>query len=451
MSAQIQPMNETASHYVAEFERVGADFPGEATGWVQELRQQGLARFNRLGLPTTRNEHWKYTDVRPIAKRDFTTVTDAAPLDERVLAQGVIPGLDTYQVVFVDGIFSVEASQLGGLPAGVRVENLADVLNNDPERLKPYLERQADYASHGFTALNVAFLGQGAIIQLERDTDVDRPIHLVFVSTQRDEPVVAHPRVIIAAGEHSRATVLESFIGAEGAANLLNTVTDTWLAPGAEVTHYKLQRESDKGYHIGTTNAYQDRDSRFHSHAVQLGGRLVRSDINVRQEAEGAEANLNGLFLLQGRQHVDVHTRIDHAKPHTTSREYYKGVFDGHSRGVFSGKVVIHEHAQKADADQTSKSLLLSPNAEVDPKPELEIYADDVKAGHGATVGQLDEEALFYLRTRGVSEAEARSLLIYAFAFDVINHMELTPVRAQLEELVTGRLPETEAVFKEEV
>ncbi|TXF12484.1 Fe-S cluster assembly protein SufD [Pelomicrobium methylotrophicum] len=417
--------------------------PGHGVPWVRKAREQALERFRALGFPTLRDEDWKYTSVALIEKRHFAPTAgtpEAAP--EEVLAAHRFPDLDADVLVFVGGRFAPQLSRLGRLPEGAMVCSLAELLERGAEPLVPYFGSEAPAGP--FAAMNTAFASDGAFVHLRRGVKLPRPLHLLFIATGGER--AAHLRHLVLAEEGAEAVVIEHYVGVAGAVAFTNTLTQISVGPGAAVEHVKLQQEDGKTVHMAGIHAEQRRDSRFVSHSMALGAQLARNDITVTLNAEGCEATLNGLYLVGGRQHVDHHTRIDHAKPHGTSREYYRGVLDGAARGVFNGRVVVHPGAQKTDAEQTNNNLVLSRDAEVDTKPQLEIYADDVKCAHGATVGQLDADMLFYLRSRGLGEVAARNLLTYAFANDVINRIGLKPLRIRLEEFVIGRLPEGESI-----
>jgi Fe-S cluster assembly protein SufD len=427
-------------HWLTDYRRVEPDLPGGRVAWLQRLRIQALDAFAESGLPTTRQEAWKYTDVKPIARRAFTpavpeTRPDAAVLrQEQTLASG-----EAVRLVFIDGRFAPEVSDVERLPAGATVASLASVLEQPQVSLETFLGSCMVEADQGFTALNTAFMRDGAYVHLARSTVLQQPIELLYVSSGAPDRV-AHLRNLIIAEDGAAAVVVENYVSLADGAYFTNAVTEVIAEQNAELEHYKLERESDQAYHIGAIRVRQHRDSRFASHNVALGGRLVRNELHVNLEAEGCECTLNGLYLTRGRRHVDNHTRIDHRAPHTTSRQSYKGVLDGRSRAVFSGRVVVHQDAQQTDAQQSNDNLLLSEHAEADSRPQLEIYADDVKCSHGTTVGQLDADSLFYLRSRGVGLDRARSLLVYAFAANVLERMKLMPVREQLERVLTGQL-----------
>lgn len=439
-SRQQPDETDAMERYTESFRRLRAGLTGSGIPWVQRLRQAALNRFVEQGFPTLRWEEWKYTDVRPIEKRAFAPVSP----DEvrKVEAQDVEPylfdSLTPHVLVFVDGHYTPALSNLGTLPNGVIVQHFAEALPRHVDLFEPHLARYADMSANPFVALNTALMSDGVFVHLPPNACLDEPLHVLYLGSAE---CAAHIRNLIVAEEGAKATVIEHYAGSDNTVYWHNAVTEVVTGNNAGVVHFKLVEEGDKAFHVATVQARQSRDSRFTSHNVALGGRLVRNDINTSLDGEGAECILNGLYMPQGRQHVDNHTRIDHAAPRASSRELYKGVLDDYSRGVFNGKVIVHKDAQQTDSNQTNHNLLLSPNAEVDPKPQLEIFADDVKCTHGVTVGELDEEALYYLRSRGVPLAEARILLTFAFANDVITHMNLEPVRARLERLIRERLP----------
>jgi Fe-S cluster assembly protein SufD len=409
--------------------------PGARAPWLARARRAGLERFAQTGFPTVRDEEWKYTSVASIEKRSFTPLPNGAPHELNALAFTPFPG---HRVVFVNGRYSPALSAVGLLPPGVALKSLADTLERAPDALEPLFVE--DNRQTVFGALNTAFTADGLYLHLPRGTAIEEPIHLHFVVT--NENAAIHPRNVIVAEEGARATVVEHYTGTRGVAYFTNVVTQIFAAENAAVDHCKFQQEDLRAFHVAGIHAAQARGSRLWLHSISLGAALARNDISTTFDAEGCEATLNGLYLARGRQHVDHHTRIEHSKPGGTSREYYRGLLDGASRGVFNGKVIVHPQAQRSDARQLNHNLLLSRDAEVDSRPQLEIYADDVKCTHGATVGQLDDAQLFYLRSRGIEEVVARSLLVYAFARDVIERIRIGALRSRLEELLLARLPE---------
>lgn len=412
--------------------------------WLTERRAAARAALLDQGFPTLRDEDWKYTDVRAIAARRFRPGI-AGELAAAELAAASFAGDGAHELRFVNGVFTPGAAA-PTLPAGVIVLPLAEALARHETTLAEQLGRHADARKHGFLAMNTAVAGDGALIFVPDGVTVEIPVSLLFASAAAAEPTGSCPRVVIVLGRHARATVVECFTGSDAGEYLTNAVTEVRLGPGAQLTHYRLQQEGARAYHVANLSVTQEQDSRLVSHVVALGGLLARNEIDVRLAAPGAHATLNGLYVTEGRQHVDNHTRVDHLVPNTGSDEHYRGVLGGKSRAVFNGKVVVHRDAQKTDARQANANLLLSDDAEVDTKPELEIYADDVKCSHGASIGRLDENMLFYLRSRAIPLATARALLTYAFADEVIRHVGIAPIRARIEQHVLGRLPDAEVI-----
>jgi Fe-S cluster assembly protein SufD len=442
-------MNATGvEHYLAEFDRVEAALPGRRLPWLARERQQALGHFAQAGFPTLRHEDWKYTSVAGIERSRFTVgpaQSDGKP--DAALAARIeslaLPG--AHLMVFVNGLHQPQWSRIGALPAGVELLSLAAMLERTPEPVEALLCRRVSDYPCGFAALNTAFMADGAYIRLAAGTAPDKPIHLLFVATEPE--LVTHTRNLVMADAGSRACIVEHHVGVEGLGYFTNCVTDVVAARDAQLEHHKVQQESLKAFHVAGVNMDQGQGSRFTSSAFALGGGLARADIQVGLNAERAECSLDGLYMCGGRQHIDHHTRIDHARPHGKSREFYKGVLSGASRAVFNGKVVVHPDAQHTDAHQSNRNLLLSEYAEVDTKPQLEIYADDVKCSHGATVGQLDPEQIYYLRSRGVDDASARALLTFAFAEEMVSRLGLISLRARLETLLRGHLPEPARVL----
>jgi Fe-S cluster assembly protein SufD len=407
-------------------------------GPIRPLREAAFARFAELGLPTKQDEEWKYTSLAPLAGMRFEPAADAG-----------LPSLDRWaldgsgiRLVFVDGRHRPELSSQAAGPAGAFIGSLAAALAQRPELVGRELARHADHQRDALTALNTAFIEDGAFIHLPAFAVLKAPIHLLFLSTAAGKATLSQPRNLILLGAGSQATVVETYAALREEVYLTNAVTEAVLGDGARLDHYKLQEESARAFHLALLQVDHGRDSRFTSHSVALGSALARNEVRALFAREGSECTLNGLYMAAGKQHLDNRTVIDHRSPRCTSRELYKGVLDGQSRGVFSGRVLVREDAQKTDASQANKNLLLSDDALVDTKPQLEIFADDVKCAHGAAVGQLDEDALFYLRSRGIGREAARSLLTYAFASEMVNLIPFAPLRARVRQLVTSRLPE---------
>lgn len=426
--------------YLSDFERTEKELARVGSQSFHRLRHAALERFLALGFPTLDDEEWRFTNLAPMTGRTFQLAGPAVVKAEDIQRVS-FPDADCSRLVFVNGRFASELSALQALPDGVIAGSLADALKTQVAQVEPYLARFADYEEHAFTALNTAFIRDGAFLLLPRGKAAERPVHLVFVSTAPNVAAVAHPRILIVAGENSQARVIESYVAVGPEVYFTNAVTEVVLAEGSHLDHYKVQRESRRAFHIHTLQIHQGRSSTFASQNLVFGGGLVRNEVNAVLNAEGCECTLNGLYLAGGEQLIDNHTRIDHAKPHCASHELYKGILDGKAKGVFNGKIYVHPDAQKTDAKQTNQTLLLSEDAVIDTKPQLEIFADDVKCTHGATVGQLDAEALFYLQTRGIGRDEARALLTYAFANDIVGRVQVEPLRRWLEGHLTARQP----------
>src|SRR5512135_461783 len=427
-----------------ELERVPQHLAGFGVPWVVNARQAAFARFAAHGLPMRSEEEWKYTDVAAIGKRD-TLAPDYIPPDpssEAALYAWTLSQQDVHLMVFVNGHYSSELSAAVDLPEGVRLDSLADLLDSTADVPEMYFDQRHEHTI--FAALNNAFATDGAVLKLASGTELEKPLYLLFIASGHGAAI--YPRNIVMAGESARATIIEHYFGMLEAHNFTDAVTQISLGAGAEVRHCKLVQEGKDAFHVAGIHAEQAAGSRFVSHSFVLDGRLVRNDITSRLGGAECQCTLDGMYLLDGRQHADHHTRIDHLAPSGTSREYYRGILDGESHGVFNGKVVVHPYAIKTDAHQSNRNLLLSRQAEVDTKPQLEIFADDVRCTHGATVGQLDDASVFYLRSRGVDSESARSLLIYGFANDIIERIEVPDMRARIEHLVLDRLPQGEQI-----
>jgi Fe-S cluster assembly protein SufD len=348
--------------------------------------------------------------------------------------------IDCCNLVFVNGIFSEHLSSIRDLPKGVKVGRLASALQQERELMERHLARIAGWQENSLSALNTAFMEDGAFIFVPANTIVNEVIHLIFLSAADEEPTVCHPRNLVIVGDNSQLSLVESYFGMAGHTYFTNSVTEVFAGNNSIVDHYKLQRESEEAFHVGTLQVSLRSQSNISSHSISLGGRLVRNNVGTSLEGEGGGCTLNGLYVARNRQHMDNHTTIDHAKPQCSSWQFYKGVMDDNSRGVFNGKILVRPDAQKTNAKQSNKNLLLTEDALVDTKPQLEIFADDVKCTHGATIGKLDEEALFYARSRGIDENSARTLLTYAFASDILRTIRIKPIQCQIDLVLLNRL-----------
>ena len=430
----------TRDTYADAFEAVQAHTAGRPA-FLTDLRRRAFAAFSDLGFPTTRHEAWRFTNVAPIAATSFAPAPPA-DVSAAALAPFTLPASEGgVAIVFVNGRYAPELSNLATLPDGVALAPLGELLAADPAAVEPFLGRIAAFDDRAFAALNTALVTDGAFVRLAPNTVLETPIHLLFVSTSADA-AMQHPRVVIHAGENSQARIVESYAGLGKTRYLTNAVTEITLDANAVVDHYKLLRDSVQAYHVASMHLRLARSSTFSSNAITLGGALVRNDVDAVLDGEGVTCTLNGLYLANGRRLVDNHTTIHHAKPHCDSHELYKGILDGQGRAVFDGKIIVAVDAQKTDAKQTNKALLLSEDAQINTKPELEIFADDVKCTHGATIGQLDADALFYLRSRGLGEAQARSVLIHAFASDLLDRIAIDSIRARLDAELLQQLPD---------
>ncbi len=432
----------TALPFMDEVRIAPATTAGAVPAWLAERRRIALAHVESHGLPSQRNEDWRYTSVAPILEGNFRVLPAGSLASSDVTAEAIAPftfgegAAEWPLLVFVNGRFDASLSRTSALPAGVRVLDFATALRTEPDLLEQYFARIAahDAQSHAFTALNTAAATEGAVIHVQKEMEADRPIHLLFVSDAAADGAVAYPRVLVVAERHSKLAVVESYAGLADVAYFTSAVTEIVVGDGATVNHLKIQREARTAYHIGTIDATQGRDSHFVSFSFATGAALSRTNVYATLDGDGCGATLNGLYMVDGTQHVDHQTRIEHAKPNCFSREVYKGILDDASHAAFNGKVYVRPIAQKTDGKQENNNLLLSEKAHIDTKPQLEIFADDVRCTHGATVGRMDETALFYMKSRGISAGLARQLLTYAFAADVLETIEQDPIRIALED-----------------
>lgn len=425
------------SAYQADFSRLERSLPGAGTD-LAALRRRALARFLETGFPAARDEEWLFTDVRPIASRRFAPADDLRPAARR-LPESTMPAwlsVTPFRIVFLNGRFLPELSSRD-FPAGLRVGSLAERLGKPSDTLRA-LGKSAAHQATPFAALNTAFFSDGALVETDPGIVVREPVHVVF-ATEAESPVAVHPRLLVRAGARSQLTLVETHFGR--GAYLSNAVAELSLGEGAVVEHVRFQDESPEAFHIALTSVEQGMKTDYASHALALGGSLSRHDLGIVLAGEGAACVANGLYLASGERHVDNHTAIDHARPHCSSLELYKGILDGRASAVFNGRIGVREGAQKTDARQTNRNLLLSEDATINTKPQLEINADDVKCSHGATIGQLDDDALFYLRSRGLAEEDARGLLIGGFAAEIPERVRSETVRRALVSALGGRLP----------
>ena len=404
--------------------------------WLKKLRQEGFARFHEAGFPTLRNEDWRFTNVSAIAQTPFHLVRNGHSLPSPAsLAPFAIPGVDT-RLVFVDGRFAPSLSSTPQLPKDVTVGSLGSQLAKDPGAVEKHLGQYLNQQRDAFAALNTAFLEDGAYVHVAKGVVLEAPVSVLFVSTEHAEPAVSYPRNLIVVEENAQATIVEDYVSLGAGQALCNTVTELIAGDHAVVSHYMIEREHTGAFNVSTLRIQQGRAADVASHSVLLGGALVRNNVHPVLAGEGGQCLINGLFIGDGRQHLDNYMLVEHASPHCGSRQFYNGILDGRAHGVFHGRIIVHKDAQKTDAKQTNRNLLLSDTAQIDTKPQLEIYADDVKCTHGATIGQIEENSLFYLRSRGIDETTARRLLLVAFASECMDRMKEGPVRAHIENLI---------------
>jgi len=428
----------TLDAYVAAFGRLAAGRRAEPA-WLRDARRRSLAALEWRGFPAPRDEDWRFTNVSALVSRPFELARPdgqpATPLEELS-----VPGLGGALLVFVDGRHRPDLSRADSGASGLEIGSLREAIAGSNDLVARHLGRGVGLDERPFAALNTAFFEDGAFLRVDAHAVIEEPVQIVFLSTGSRPDSLSCPRVLVIAGPDSRLRLVETYLGSDGAAGLTTAVTEIVAEDGAVVDHHRLQRESEEAFHIGLAQMHVGRNASVSSHAISLGGRIARHDAVAVLEGEGADCTLNGLYLADGSRLVDNHTEIDHAKPHGTSHELYKGILDGRARGVFNGRIRVRPDAQKTDAKQTNRTLILSDEAQINTTPRLEILANDVKCTHGATVGQLSDEALFYLQTRGIGKADARAMLIRAFAMEVTSRIRVAPLREELDRLLAAKL-----------
>ncbi|HVC28137.1 MAG TPA: Fe-S cluster assembly protein SufD [Gammaproteobacteria bacterium] len=443
----MNPVSEVLRPYAEGFKAIESRHAGKAK-WLNELRRDAFAQFTARGFPGERDEDWKYSSTRSLEKRSFVTALSAtSDIHKAALDPILLHELPAHTLIFINGQYAPSLGDaVDGIP-GLHISALRKSLQQDAKELQAWLAPESIWNADAFTALNTAFLQDGVLIETDDDTQLQQPLQLVVVSTEQAQPSACHPRILMKLGKRSQAALVETYYGLEGSANFTNSFTQILLGDGAQLQHLRIQRESPADFHVSRVAISQQHASSYTSHNFNLGGLWVRTDLETRLEASQAHAVFNGLYSISGRQHVDNHTRIDHLAPDTHSDELYHGIISGHARAVFNGKVIVAKHAVKTDAAQSNNNLLLSRGAEIDTKPELEIYADDVQCSHGATIGQLDEQALFYLRSRGIDEQSARGMLVEAFAYRLIERIAAPELRAYAIRQINSVLPGLTAVM----
>lgn len=429
-------MSDTTKTYIDAFETFESRLNGQSTSPIHQIRRNAIQVFEKNGFPTSRDEAWKSINLSPLTSAFAPAEKSSAPSDA---LGATLPGVTGITAVFVDGYFDASASSLTELPDGLTVTSIADALASDAGTLSEHVSTVASIDQNAFTALNTAFLKDGAVVHAKRGTVAEQPIYIVYVSTGASE-TVAYPRSLFIAEDNTQVTVVEVFIGAGEAAYLTNHVAEIVVGDDAVFDHYKVGLEGDNARHVSNQQSRQGRASVLRSHSISLGGQFVRNDVSSALDGEGCESTINGLYVLNGTQHCDNYTLLDHRKPGCPSHELYKGILDGSARAIFRGKIHVHQIAQNTDAFQQNSNVLLSDDARIDTKPQLEIYADEVKCSHGATIGQIDDDALFYLQTRGISRQTAHRMLLEAFANDVLSRIKIDDLRSALTDRVLDKI-----------
>jgi Fe-S cluster assembly protein SufD len=422
---------------VAEFnEKNRASNPSHP---IAQLKNEALGCFAHLSFPTTKQEEWKYTNLQKLLKIDFEFQRHSQIRQEE-LATHLIPQLEATRLVFVNGVFQAELSDLDALESGLEIHQIGEFMEHQPEKIKPYLIKHLNIREEIFNALNTAFLEHGIVLEVKSGKIINKPIILHYIQDARHDSIAAQPHHIVIVHENAQATLIEKYdtIGAE--ASFINQINEVFVGENAFFDHYRIQNESNQAFQIATTQVYQKPNSRYENITISLRGALIRNNLNILLDGSGIESNMYGLYMLDGKTHVDNHTIADHLMPNSVSNELYKGILDEQSNGVFNGKIYVRPDAQKTNAYQQNRNVLLSDTASVNTKPQLEIWADDVKCSHGATTGSLDETALFYLRSRGIPLKEAKALLVHAFGNEIIDKIKIEAIRLFLEDIILQRL-----------
>ena len=432
-------MSDTLKSYVDDFQTFESSLNGQASTSIHQIRRRAIEQFEANGFPTSKDEAWKSINLSPLTGSFKPAEAPTAPLSPEVL-NGLKFGIDGWKLVFVDGFFDETSSSVSGPPEGLTISSIAKEINAENSVLAEHVSKVTNLEEHPFAALNTAFLKDGAFVHLARGTVIEKPVHVIYLSTSASERTVSYPRSLFVADENSQVTLVETFAGVDDSPYLSNHVAEIVVGDDAIVDHYKVGLEGQQAVHVANQKVKQGRASTFTSHSISLGGQFVRNDVRSALDGEACESTINGLYVLNGKQHCDNYTLLEHRQPGCPSHELYKGILDEESRAVFRGKIHVHQIAQNTDAYQQNKNVLLSDDARVNTKPQLEIYADEVKCSHGATIGQLDDDALFYLQARGISKKAAHRMLLEAFANDVLSRIKIKGLRDTLTELVLDKI-----------
>ncbi|QQS35241.1 MAG: Fe-S cluster assembly protein SufD [Ignavibacteriales bacterium] len=425
--------------FISNFAELEKSLNGEKEHFIHQLRKEAIDNFSKLNFPNTKDEEWKYTNISPLLNHKFISAKREAAEIKIDISKFLFSKDEHSIITFINGIYSKKNSKIKDLPCGVVVESLSSVEKSNPELVKKYFGKFATTNDNIFTALGTAFVNDGVFIHIPDNKVIEDIIHILYITDANDDSIVVQPRNLIIAGKNSQATIIEHYLSLSDSTYFTNSITEVIVDENAFIDHIKLQEESQNAFHISRMEVDLERSSNFTSHAISFGAQLSRNDINARFNDEGGECTLNGLFLTEDKQLCDTHTLIDHAKPHCNSHEHYKGILNDKSRGVFNGKVLVRKDAQKTNAFQQNNNIILTKDALVNTKPQLEIFADDVKCSHGATVGQLDADAMFYLKSRGIGDDAGKAILIHAFASDVVQSIKIEAIRNYLEEILTKK------------
>ena len=409
----------------------------DAPEWVTTLRREAISGFAKLGFPTLSDEEWRFTNLEALRRGSFSIAENGiSGVSRKSVNSYGFPGLDCLRLVFVNGRFASSLSDTGDAGEGILVKSLSEAIREQGDLVKDHLARYADYEKDAFISLNTSYFEDGVFVYVPDGTVFEKPVHVLHVSTDESRPLFINPRNLIIVGQSSAAKVIEHYVSASQSVYFSNVVTEVVCGENANLEHYRLEFESQKAFNFTTLRVNQQKNSNIASHSVLRGGAIVRNNVHPVLGGEGCNSDIYGLFMSEGRQHMDNFMRVEHASPHCDSRQFYNGVLDDRSKGVFHGRILVHEGAEKTDAKQTNRNLLLSDTAQIDTKPQLEIYNDDVKCTHGATIGQMDEEALFYLCSRGIPMRKAKIIMLRAFTNETLEHMSIDPVRETLERAV---------------
>ncbi len=424
---------------IDKFDGFERSLDGNSSAQLDSIKKDALAKFSSLKFPTIKDEEWRFTNISPLLKFNFNPVVGKKEFDTNEFGKLKLKDSFNNRLVFVDGIFSTKLSETGSLSKLMIAKNLKSAVKENNDMFHKYFNKYADYNEQIFASLNTAYCSDGAFIVIPENKIIEEPIFLLFISTSNEDQALLQPRNLFISGKNSEATIIEQYIGLADNVYFTNAVSEVVVGENARLNHIKIQEESGSAFHISKVEADQERNSNYESISISLGAEISRDEISATFKAEGSECTLNGLYLTNGSQLHDTHTMINHAKPFCNSHEHFKGILEGKSRGVFNGKVIVRPNAQKTNAFQENNNIILSNEALVNTKPQLEIFADDVKCSHGATIGQIDNESLFYLKSRGIGEENARTILIHAFAGDVVKTIKSEAIKNYLEEILDKR------------